>query len=123
MAFNKGFLVLLLLPLVAATAHARVDLMGLFVNDHSDPFCPPPGPTICVSCECKVEAGELVCVRSDSRKGKCPSNCSESCACDRSRCPRCWCNYKVVGCPKICPPPSITTAQVAFENLLTFKTG
>uniref|UniRef100_A0A803P9P3 Uncharacterized protein n=1 Tax=Cannabis sativa TaxID=3483 RepID=A0A803P9P3_CANSA len=42
MAFNKGFLVLLLLPLVAATAHARVDLMGLFVNDHSDPFCPPP---------------------------------------------------------------------------------
>ncbi|KAF4367581.1 hypothetical protein CsatB_017800 [Cannabis sativa] len=123
MAFNKAFLVLLMLSLVAVTTHARVDFVGLFVNGHSQ-YCPPPGPTKCVSCECNEEAGNLVCVRSDSRKGKCPSNCSEGCACDRSLCPRCWCSYEVHACPKICPPPSTTssTAEAAFENILSFKT-
>ncbi|XP_062116401.1 uncharacterized protein LOC133830442 [Humulus lupulus] len=120
MSSNKAFLALLLLALVAATAHARVDFVGLFNNGPS-PYCPPPGPTVCGSCECTGEAGNLVCIRSDSRKGKCPLNCSGGCACDRSLCPRCWCSYEVQACPKICPSTS-TTAEAKFEDLLAFKT-
>ncbi|KAF4367582.1 hypothetical protein F8388_011221 [Cannabis sativa] len=115
MAFPKTLLAFLLLALVAATTHARVDFLGLFDNSP----CPPPGPTKCLSCECDEEAGK--CYRSDTRQGKCPSNCSGGCACDRSLCPRCWCSYEVKGCPKLCPTTT-TTAQAKFENLLSLKT-
>ncbi|XP_062114962.1 uncharacterized protein LOC133828969 [Humulus lupulus] len=117
MAFNKAFLALLLLGLVAAT-HGRVNLLGLFDNSPSL-FCPPVGPTTCASCDCNVESGNLLCIRRDTRRGECPSTCSGNCYCDLSLCPRCFCAYEVQACPKSCPPSPSTA--IKFENLLIYK--
>ncbi|XP_062114963.1 uncharacterized protein LOC133828972 [Humulus lupulus] len=118
MAFNKVYLALLLLALVATTAHARVNLLRLFDNTHF-PFC-PAGSTTC-SCDCIVVHGRMECTRTDMRQGDCPPSCSEDCDCDFSMCPNCWCSYKVEACPKICS--SSTPAATMLDSLLVSKTN
>ncbi|PON81533.1 hypothetical protein TorRG33x02_226560 [Trema orientale] len=108
MALSKVFLALLgLFAAVAVTAHARIDLFGVFDNDA---WC-PIGPTKCASCECKIESGKATCVRTDERRGDCPSTCGRPCICDRSSCPRCVCSYEVQRCPRICPSSTATMVE------------
>ena len=72
------------------------------------------GPTICASCKCDVENGEVKCVRTDTRRGACPSTCGQPCPCNLLPCPQCFCSYKVSRCPRICPT-SVSTGTT-FEN-------
>ncbi|PON81534.1 hypothetical protein TorRG33x02_226570 [Trema orientale] len=111
MVFIKSFMALLLLAVVAKTAEADAHVERFGVSDYPS-WCPVES---CTRCQCEEVSGTIICRRTDTTSGRCPTSCDGVCACDRSVCFKCTCTHEVKNCPVEFPT---STAETMFENLL-----
>ncbi|PON52396.1 Proteinase inhibitor I12, Bowman-Birk [Trema orientale] len=117
MAFNKVFMVILLLLAAVALATARVDFSK--VSEYSEVSQSALNPRssseyCCDNCECE---DELSCRCYDRRINQCHTTCA-TCICTRSFPAYCICVDPITTCPSKC-----TVTETASESLLALNTN